>query len=330
MQAGSPRSPLSARSRSLRAGPMTTRAPRSTSSSSAAAPAGDRRRSAAARSTPPAPRPRRTPSASGRRASSRPNSGVEHQLQPSGSGAGVQAFIQGTVAFAGSDSALKTEEGEPARPTPAARPARRSTCRWSTARSRSSTTCRASTACSSRRRPSRGIFDSKITDGTTRRSRPTTRTPSSRRPPIQAFHRSDDSGTTDNFTKFLMPPRRTTGSTRAAKTWPAEAGPGRQGLRRRRHRRQAAPTARSATSSSPTPTNCKLQTAKVDNGAGEFVELTPESAAQDRRGAEVTGTGNDLALKIDYAPRPGRLPDRPGDLRDRLREGPARRGGASS
>ncbi|MGW0073281.1 PstS family phosphate ABC transporter substrate-binding protein, partial [Streptosporangium sandarakinum] len=35
------------------------------------------------------------------------NSGVSLNYQPSGSGAGVQAFIQGTVAFAGSDSALK-------------------------------------------------------------------------------------------------------------------------------------------------------------------------------------------------------------------------------
>ena len=52
------------------------------------------------------------------------NSGASLNYQPSGSGAGVQAFIQGTVAFAGSDSALKDERASPPRPTPVARPAR--------------------------------------------------------------------------------------------------------------------------------------------------------------------------------------------------------------
>ena len=42
------------------------------------------------------------------------NSGVSLNYQPSGSGAGVQAFLQGTIAFAGSDSALKADKGEPA------------------------------------------------------------------------------------------------------------------------------------------------------------------------------------------------------------------------
>src|SRR5690606_38022748 len=42
------------------------------------------------------------------------NPGVSINYQPSGSGAGIQAFIQGTVAFAGSDSVLNDEKGETA------------------------------------------------------------------------------------------------------------------------------------------------------------------------------------------------------------------------
>ncbi|NUS02660.1 MAG: phosphate ABC transporter substrate-binding protein PstS, partial [Nonomuraea sp.] len=42
------------------------------------------------------------------------NSGVSLNYQPSGSGAGVQSFIAGTVDLAGSDSALKDDKGEPA------------------------------------------------------------------------------------------------------------------------------------------------------------------------------------------------------------------------
>ena len=47
--------------------------------------------------------------------------------------------------------------------------------------------------------------------------------------------------------------------------------------------------------------NSQLSKAKVANGAGEFVELTPESAAKTIEAAEVEGTGNDLKLSIDYA-----------------------------
>ena len=58
------------------------------------------------------------------------------------------------------------------------------------------------------------------------------------------------------------------------------------------------------------------------------VELTAESAGKTIATAKQTGTGNDLALKIDYATKAaGRLPDRPGDLRDRLLEVRRRRDG---
>ncbi len=46
--------------------------------------------------------------------------------------------------------------------------------------------------------------------------------------------------------------------------------------------------------------NAGLAIAKIGNGAGEFAELTADTAGKAIAGAEVTGSGNDLKLKIDY------------------------------
>ncbi len=54
--------------------------------------------------------------------------GTTINYEPSGSGAGIQAFIAGTADFAGSDSPSSPRSSR--RPTPSASAARRSTCRW--------------------------------------------------------------------------------------------------------------------------------------------------------------------------------------------------------
>ena len=52
------------------------------------------------------------------------------------------------------------------------------------------------------------------------------------------------------------------------------------------------------------------------------VEATSENASKAIADAKVVGTGKDLALELDYAHQGrGRLPDHPGDVRDRLRQG---------
>jgi phosphate transport system substrate-binding protein len=52
-----------------------------------------------------------------------------------------------------------------------------------------------------------------------------------------------------------------------------------------------------------------LTTAKVYNGAGEYVALDDKSAGKAVAGAEVVGTGDDLSLKINYATKePGAYP----------------------
>ena len=51
-------------------------------------------------------------------------------------------------------------------------------------------------------------------------------------------------------------------------------------------------------------------------------ELTGEAAGKTIAGAKIIGTGDDLQMTIDYTTKDaGRLPDRPGHLRDRLQQG---------
>ena len=68
-----------------------------------------------------------------------------------------------------------------------------------------------------------------------------------------------------------------------------------------------------------------LSIAQVDNGGGA-TELTAESVGKAVEAAKADGEGNDLRLKLDYTTKEaGRLPDPPGDLRDRLLQEHGRR-----
>jgi phosphate transport system substrate-binding protein len=107
--------------------------------------------------------------------------------------------------------------------------------------------------------------------------------------PIQAVHRSDSSGTTDNFTAFL-----TAGSGWTfghGRTWPTATGVGAAGS--------------DGIAASVAQTNGaigyvewsyaqfnNLNTARIGNGAGEFVALTDEAAGK---------AVNSATAKIDYA-----------------------------
>ncbi len=225
------------------------------------------------------------------------NPGVTLNYQPSGSGAGVQAFIQGTVAFAGSDSALKDDE-------PAQADAR---CKTGKAINIPMVTGPVAVVYNLpgveglqlSPKTLGGIFNSTITkwdDAAIKADNPDAKLPAT---PIQAFHRSDESGTSDNFTKFLKATAEWPHE--PAKAWPAEAkGQGAKGSDGIASSVKDTEGAISYVELSYAE-NSSLQKAKVANGAGEFVELTPESAAKTVESAEIKGTGNDLALSIDYA-----------------------------
>ena len=115
---------------------------------------------------------------------------------------------------------------------------------------------------------------------------------------VKVFFRSDDSGTTENFTKWL--------SAAAPSAWSAEAGKKWTGKGEGKPQNTGVATAVKNTEGAVTYTEWsfardnKLGIARVDNGGGP-VELSAESVGKSVATAEQVGKGNDLSLKLDYA-----------------------------
>ncbi|RLL67539.1 phosphate ABC transporter substrate-binding protein PstS [Streptomyces sp. Z26] len=217
--------------------------------------------------------------------------------KPTGSGAGIQEFLQGKTAFAGSDSALEAEEvtqskkvckGGQGVDLPLVGGPIAVTYNVSGVED---LVLDAETLAK--------IFDSKITkwdDAAIKKLNPDAKLPSTK---IQAFHRSDDSGTTDNFTKYLNTAAPDAWKYEPAKKWAAEGG-------------------QSADGSSGIATNVKqndgaigyaelsyatgndIPTVKLDTGADAPVEATTENASKAISEGEIVGKGSDLALELDY------------------------------
>ncbi|MGP3912920.1 phosphate ABC transporter substrate-binding protein PstS [Nonomuraea sp. 10N515B] len=113
---------------------------------------------------------------------------------------------------------------------------------------------------------------------------------------IRFFHRSDDSGTTHNFTTYL----------KAAGHWPHQPS-------RKWPGRGHGVSGSSGVSDSVQHTegsigyveyafasNARLSTAKVRNASGQFVELSPQSATKALEGARTAGRNDDLVVEFDY------------------------------
>jgi phosphate transport system substrate-binding protein len=237
------------------------------------------------------------------------NPGVSLNYQLSGSGGGVQAFIQGTVSFAGSDSALNDEKGEPAKADARCQTGKAINIPMVTGPVAVVYNLPGVDGLQLSPKTIAGIFNSKITkwdDAAIKADNPNAKLPST---PIQAFHRSDESGTSDNFTKFLKATAADQWPYEPGKAWPAEAkGQGSKGSDGIASSVKDTEGAISYVEMSFAE-NSQLQKAKVANGAGEFVELTAESAAKTVETAEVKGSGNDLKLGIDYNTKtPGAYP----------------------
>ncbi|MDT3397242.1 phosphate ABC transporter substrate-binding protein PstS [Streptomyces sp. B1866] len=223
-----------------------------------------------------------------------------------GSGAGVQEFLQGKTAFAGSDSALKPAEAAESKKV----------CSGGQGINLpmvggpiavgfnvpgvDKLTLDAPTLAK--------IFDSGITkwnDEAIKKLNPGVSLPGLK---IQAFHRSDESGTTDNFTKYLK--------AAAAGAWPHEPGKAWEGK-----------GGQSADGSSGVSSQVKqvsgaisyfelsyatangIKTVDLNTGAGAPVAATVDNASTAIAQAKVVGTGKDLALKLAYDTKaPGAYP----------------------
>ncbi|MFJ1974205.1 phosphate ABC transporter substrate-binding protein PstS [Streptomyces sp. NPDC087903] len=224
-------------------------------------------------------------------------SGVQINYKGGGSGAGVTAFTQGQVAFAGSDSALKPEEVT----------ASKSVCTGGqgidlpmvggpialgyNVAGVDNLVLDAKTLAQ--------IFNDKITnwnDKAIKALNPDATLPDLK---IQAFHRSDESGTTDNFTKYLIASAKADWPYEGGKAWQAKGGQsaaGSSGVAQ-----QVKQTNGAIGYFELSYVGDAVKPVSIDTGASAPVEATVENATKAIADAKVVGTGKDLSLELNYA-----------------------------
>ncbi|MGY1499006.1 phosphate ABC transporter substrate-binding protein PstS [Streptomyces sp. QTS52] len=221
--------------------------------------------------------------------------GVQINYKGGGSGAGVTAFTQGTVAFAGSDSALKPDDVT----------ASKAVCTGGTAIDLPAVGGAIALAYNVPGvdnlvldAPTLAkIFDSKITkwdDEAIKKLNPTATLPSTK---IQAFHRSEDSGTTDNLTKYLIATTPDNWKYEGGKAWQAKGGQaasGSSGIAAQVKQTEGAIGYMELSYAK------ELSTVSVETGASAPVKPSSDSATKAIAAATVVGTGSDLSLKLDY------------------------------
>jgi phosphate transport system substrate-binding protein len=117
---------------------------------------------------------------------------------------------------------------------------------------------------------------------------------------IQTVHRQDDSGTTDNFTKYL--------GTAAPAAWPyphAKAWAGKGGQAAAKSSGVSALVKQTEGSIGyfelSYATSQSIPTVKIDTGAAAPVEATSANASAGIATAKITGTGSDLSLDLSAA-----------------------------
>lgn len=225
-------------------------------------------------------------------------SGVEVNYKSSSSGEGIVAFNQGTVGFAGSDSALKPDAVEESKKI----------CTGGqgidlpmvggpiaigfNVAGVDKLTLDAPTLAN--------IFNDKIKkwdDEAIKKLNPGVTLPSTA---IQAFHRSEDSGTTENLGKYLKAAAPEAWTYEAAKKWPAPGGQAASGSSGVASQVKAVDGAIGYFELSYASSQ-SIKTVDVNTGAAAPVKATGENASKAIAAAKISGTGSDLALKLDYA-----------------------------
>lgn len=226
------------------------------------------------------------------------------------SGAGIKQFNASQVDFAGSDSSLKTKATDGVVEADAAKKRCANNAAWNLPMV-TGPVALAYNVDGLEKLVLDGPTAAKIFQGTVKtwnapeiaKLNPGATLPSA---PISVFFRSDDSGTTENFTKYLAAAGTGAWKGEPAKKW--------SGTGQGKEKSSGVAEGVKSTKNSLTyvewsyAVDNKLGIAQVDSGAGA-VELTGESAGKALAAAKITGTGNDLALKLDYATNaPGAYP----------------------
>ncbi|MFF5297629.1 phosphate ABC transporter substrate-binding protein PstS [Paractinoplanes globisporus] len=213
-----------------------------------------------------------------------------------GSGAGIAAFAAGTGDFAGSDSPVSAAD----QPKVAAR------CKGAAVHlpmvvGPIALAYNVAGVDTLRLAPDTiaQIFSGRITvwnDAAVRRDNPGVSLPAT---PIRTVHRADNSGTTDNFAKFLATTAAGDWSYGSGSAWKAPGGVAAKGSNRVVSTIEQSDGAIGYVEASYARFH-NLPTASVGTGNGTFTPLTDEAAGRMISSARVTGTGGDLQLAIDY------------------------------
>ncbi|WP_406138440.1 phosphate ABC transporter substrate-binding protein PstS [Streptomyces sp. NBC_01089] len=225
-------------------------------------------------------------------------SGVEINYKSSSSGEGIVAFNQGTVGYAGSDSPLKPAEVADSKKV----------CTGGGQgidlpmvggpiavgyhlEGVDNLVLDAPTLAK--------IFSTKIKtwdDPAIKKLNPGVKLPSKA---IQPFHRSEDSGTTENLGKYLTAAAPNDWKYPGGKSWPAPGGQAAAGSAGVSQQVKQVDGSIGYFELSYA-TSQKISTVKIDTGASDPVEATSDNASKAIAAAKVVGTGPDLSLKLDY------------------------------
>ena len=224
------------------------------------------------------------------------------EYNPTGSGAGVKSFYNGLVDFAGSDSALKSEAVEGVVETDKAKERCQGNPAWDlpmvvgpiafvySVDGVDKLVLNAEVLSN--------IFNGTITtwnDPAIAKLNADAKLPGDK---ITVFFRSDESGTTENATKFL--------SKAGDGAWKKEPGKAWTGVGEGKNKSSGVAEAVGSTKNSISyvewsyAKDNKLSTAQLDSGKGP-VELSGEAVGKAVADAKVKGTGNDLSLDLKYS-----------------------------
>jgi phosphate transport system substrate-binding protein len=116
---------------------------------------------------------------------------------------------------------------------------------------------------------------------------------------ITVFFRSDESGTTQNFERYLAASAPSLYTAKPSKTWSEKVGQGRKGNDGVQQGVKSVDGGVGYLEWSFVVSG-GLNSAKIDNGGGA-VEMNADTAGKAVSVAKVIGTGDDLSLKLDYA-----------------------------
>ena len=233
------------------------------------------------------------------------NVGSTIEYQSNGSGAGIQDFINNQTAFGGSDAAIQGEDLTAADQRCGTGPAINIPTVGGAIVAAYNVEGLDKLELSSSVLAQ--IFNDKITtwnDPAIAKLNPGANLPDAK---IVQYHRSESSGTTDNFSRFLKASAPSEWTYETGKDWVAPGGQGSKG-------NEGVSASIKSTENSigyielSFAQDQNLAMASIDNGGGAVVP-TFETASAGIEAAKVVGTGNNLALELDHTTdAPGAYP----------------------